>query len=283
LEELVGPNGHPRRIKALIETELISAFGFSPLAAAELADRRALAVARLISAREQTSYKDGTVYALAIVGEGYESIAGSCYPLPADTPDIAKIKHHRARATEVLTAIRDLEFTQFEKFGAKVLKELGATNTRVTKQSNDQGIDFFGELSLGSLGSIPAPFLRLAHDVRFTFAGQAKHYPTRSLNPDVVRELVGAISLARTKTFSKDNIDVLDGVYLKPFSPLLALLFTTGGITSGAAHLATEAGIIARNGEQLAVFLADKGIGMVQSNGVQSFSHDAFVDWLNSD
>lgn len=281
LEGIVGPNGKPRRIKSLIESELISKYGYFPVQAAEFADRKFLSVSRLISEREQASYKDGTFYTLAIVGTGSESVAGSCFPLPIDTPEIARLKRQRVRASDVLTAIRGLDFNQFEKFGAKVLNELGATNTRVTKQNNDQGIDFLGELSLGALGNIPAPFLRLAHDVKFTFAGQAKHYPTRSLNPDVVRELVGAIGLARTKTFSKENLDLLDGVYLKPFSPLLALLFTTGELSSGAIHLADEAGVIARNGEQLAVFLADKGIGMVESVGEQSFSTIAFLEWLN--
>jgi hypothetical protein len=57
--------------------------------------------------------------------------------------------------------------------------------------------------------------------------------------------------------------DLLEELGLRSLSPLLPLLFTTGTLTSGATHLAREAGIVARSGIQLAVFLADRGIGML--------------------
>jgi hypothetical protein len=48
--------------------------------------------------------------------------------------------------------------------------------------------------------------------------------------------------------------------------------------------LAEAAGIIARSGEQLAVFLADKGIGMEKSKaGIVVFSSAKFMEWLNED
>ena len=110
--------------------------------------------------------------------------------------------------------------------------------------------------------------------------GQAKHYPNRSIGPNVVRELVGALSLARTKTFSAVGLNLFEDVQMKPFSPLLAMLFTTGEISAGAIQVASEAGIIARNGFQLAVFLADRGVGIHDVNGVLKFSDDFFRAWL---
>jgi hypothetical protein len=80
LEDVVGPNGQPRRIKSLIESELISKYSYLPVQAAELADRRSLSVSRLISEREQASYKDGTFYALAIVGTGAFHAARHSWP-----------------------------------------------------------------------------------------------------------------------------------------------------------------------------------------------------------
>lgn len=282
LEQVVAPEGGPRRIKAIIEEELIATFNYSPAQATELADKRAVSVSRIVSERQQASFENGTLYALALVGASFDTIAGSCFPLPSDTAEIVRLKRQRTLAGDILSAIRNLDFNQFEMFGAKVLTEIGAVKTQVTKQSNDQGIDFYGQLSPATFGTIPAPFLKLVHDINVVLVGQAKHYPQRSLSPDVVRELVGAMTLARTKTFSKDSLDILDGIALKPFSPVLALLFTTGELSPGAIHLALESGIIARNGVQLAVFLADKSVGIVEEGGNRVFSVDAFLNWLRS-
>ena len=97
---------------------------------------------------------------------------------------------------------------------------------------------------------------------------------------DVVRELIGAVALARTKTYSQDSLELFEGVAIKPFSPLLALLFTTGGLSSGAVSLANSAGVIARNGAQLAVFLADRGVGMRDVENQLVFDASAFAEWL---
>lgn len=163
-----------------------------------------------------------------------------------------------------------------------MLVEIGASFATITPHSNDQGIDFYGRLSLGQFQDTPTPFLKLAHDVVLLFVGQAKHYPNRALGPDVVRELIGAVSLARTKTFSKDDTNFFPELDLKPFSPLVTLLLTTGTITTGATQLAESAGIIARSGLQISVFLADKGVGTVTVEGETNFDKQRFFDWLDS-
>jgi hypothetical protein len=127
---------------------------------------------------------------------------------------------------------------------------------------------------------VPPPFLKLAHDVVVLFAGQAKHYPGAAIGPDVVRELIGAVSLARTGTFSRSDVDIFADLALKPFSPLVILLFTTGTLTRGAVELAGAAGMIARSGEQLSVFLADKGVG-IAAGEEPTFDKEKFDDWLN--
>jgi hypothetical protein len=49
-----------------------------------------------------------------------------------------------------------------------------------------------------------------------------------SIGPNTVRELVGAVSLARTKIYSAARIDLFEELGLRSLSPLLPLLFTTG-------------------------------------------------------
>lgn len=219
---------------------------------------------------------------LVLLGAQSDIVAGCCFVLPHDHVGISAAKRYRLQVGGLLDAIRNLTFNEFERFGARVLAEIGATYWQITPHSGDQGIDFYGRMSLGEYQGLPIPFAKLAHDVILLFAGQAKHYPDRPLGTDVVRELTGAISLARTKTFSRDDLDPFPGLNLKPFAAMVALLFTTGRFTTGAVRLAEAAGIIARSGEQIAVFLADKGVGMTQTGAGPMFDSTAFRGWLNA-
>lgn len=45
--------------------------------------------------------------------------------------------------------------------------------------------------------------------------------------------------------------------------------------------VAAAAGIIARSGEQLAVFLAEKGVGMRDDGSGPVFDNAAFTEWLS--
>jgi hypothetical protein len=281
LESAVGIDGGPRPLASVIEDELIRHFGLLAIHASELAEKVTPAVARIIASRATQAEQAGTIAALVLLGTTSDIIAGCCHILPLDAAMVAVAKRQRLHAGALLAAMRALTFNEFERFGARVLAEIGAGVYRITPHGGDQGIDFYGRLSLGEFQEFPAPFMKLAHDVVLLFAGQAKHYPNGSLGPDVVRELVGAVSLARTKSFSKTGIDIFHDFDLKPFSPLVTLLFTTGRISRGAALLAESAGIIARSGEQLAVFLADKRIGIKGTEGGDVFDRLKFMQWLD--
>jgi hypothetical protein len=74
---------------------------------------------------------------------------------------------------------------------------------------------------------------------------------------------------------------MIASIRLADESQPITLLFTTGQITSGVAELAAAAGIIARSGDQLAVFLADGGAGIVQTDAGPTFNQNAFTGWLN--
>jgi hypothetical protein len=280
LEQVLGREARPVRLVSAIEIEMMGHFGLTAIEAAEKAEATEDAVAKAIESRALTANLNGVPTILSIVGTGAYTIAGACHVLPTDTPAIAAAKSGRRHQEDILSKIRSLNFSQFETFGKRILHELGALNPHVTPHGNDQGIDFFGEFSLGQVHDLPRPFLQLAHDVRLLFAGQAKHYPHRTIGPNIVRELVGAVSLARTKTFSQDGLDIFKDLEIRPFSPVVALLFTTGEITSGAVRLAASSGIVAKNGRQLASFLADRGVGVQTSAGGSAFSSTLFDSWL---
>jgi hypothetical protein len=92
--------------------------------------------------------------------------------------------------------------------------------------------------------------------------------------------MIGAIALARFQVYSSEP-DFFEEFKLLPYNPLIALLFTTGRFTRGAIEVAAAAGVIARSGEQLAIFLADRNVGMVLNEGVTTFVPERFLEWLN--
>lgn len=281
LEAVLGASAPPSRLTTVIETELVAHFGLEAIRAAEKAEPLAMSVAKLIAQRSIEADDYGVAATLVIIGSTSDYIVGANHILPLDTPHVAAAKAGRSQHDSLLQSIRSLSADEFELFGKRILTELGASEAHVTRQSGDQGIDFYGKFSLGQLNALPAPFLKLAHDVRLLFAGQAKHYPNSTLGPNIVRELIGAISLARTKTFSSDGVDIFANLEIRPFSPVVALLFTTGKISSGAYHLASSAGIVVKDGNQLAAFLADRGVGMLISAAQTTiFDEASFKTWL---
>lgn len=280
LEEAFWPDGEPLRLVDAIERELIHHFSTAPIVALEQAERLSVRISTLVNDRMVDCFDRGVIPRIILVGATSDVIAGGCRVFQEDAEPIANIKRNRQHSSLLLDEIRSLTFQEFEQFGRKILLELGATFAEVTPSSGDEGLDFFGELNIGQLHGHPPPFLKLARDVRLGFVGQAKHYPTRTIGPDVVREVAGAVALAKAGAFSKEKVDLFDRIEVKSHSPIQTLLLTTGKISSGAARLAEAAGIIARSGEQLAVFLAEKGVGMRDNDAGRVFDPAAFREWL---
>lgn len=281
IAETVGIGGKPRLIKTAIEHELIRD-GTPAISAAEEAEQKLTAVQKIVDSEDRESARHGETYGLRLLGTSRDSLAGSCFILPEDEPIVVSAKVNRIHVDRIESEIKNLSFSDFEQFGACVLRQMGAKNTRVTPHAGDQGIDFFGEISLADVEGLPEGFFHLSHGARITVIGQAKHYPDTKIGPSHIRELVGAMSLARTETYSKINLDLFDGMQLPPFAPLLAVFFSTGKFTSGARALSKNAGLLAFSGHQLATFLADHGVGLVSEGGNMSFSSAAFDQWLQA-
>jgi hypothetical protein len=278
IEERLGILGAPLQIRDAIEHELLER-SYDAATAAEQVDLLHLKVANEIRRRQSDSEASGEIAIIHLRNK--EIVHGSSFVFADDTDQIRKSKINRVQANKIYQCIRSLNFSQFELFGKCVLGELGCSKARVTPHAGDQGIDFYGELSVGSLLAADQAILKLMHETKVILVGQAKHYPNAAIGPNVVRELVGALSLSRTYTYSNDQLDLLNGVELRPFSPVLALLFSTGAFTKGARNLAGRAGLIAFSGWQLAVFLADRGIGLVETAGSVAFDQSAFETWLH--
>lgn len=279
IEMKLGVSGRPRQLRDSIEQVLLCS-GMSAASAAEAVDRLKDKVTNEILLRRDASFEKGEIAILHLRGADMDIIHGSSFVFNDDKAEIKQSKINRVHASLIHAYLQSLNFSRFELFGKAVLREIGCRTARVTPHAGDQGIDFYGELTVGSLVGADPAVLKLMHETRVVLVGQAKHYPRNPIGPAVVRELVGALSLSRTHTFSKLDLDLLDGVHLRPFSPVMAMLFTTGDFTRGARILAAQAGLIAFSCWQLAVFLADRGVGLVDGASGRDFSPEVFDRWL---
>ncbi len=280
IEVAIGIQGPPRGLREVLEQEMHAHFQQLPIRAAEQAERMEERVRQRIHEKQQELEEVGAIPVVIIHHANQRRVMGSCWVGPTDTEALAKAKQARVHVQQILATMRALTPDQFERFGSRILRELGAEQVQVTRRSGDNGVDFYGFLSLGGIMQHPPAICQLAHNIQLLFAGQAKHYPDNPIGPATIREMIGAISLARYQVYSSEP-DFFEEFKILPFNPLIALLFTTGRFTRGAKEIAESAGIIARSGEQLATFLADRNVGMVIQDGVTTFLRKRFEEWLN--
>lgn len=204
-------------------------------------------------------------------------IQGPYFDEPRDPEVIKTAKLARAQASQILTALHSLTFTEFECLCASVLKELGASQVVRTPHSEDQGIDFYGKLNLGQL--VPDfPFLRLEDSISVWLIGQAKHYPSRSVKVSDVRELAGSILLARHQEYTVK--DIYPDLRARSCDPVLGLFITSGTFTRGSHLIGAASGIVCKDGTQLSNFLADRRCGFIQESKGLVFSEREFRKWL---
>lgn len=280
LEALIGIDGDARDLIEVI-AEALCANGYDEIDAIELAASRRAAIFKIINDRHEAAQSKGLVHTLEISGSFRSRVGGAGKPSPTDDVKVTLAKQGRRQVAAIIERIRALTASEFEQFGAAMVRSLGASISERTRQTGDQGIDFVGTTRLGELLDHPQHIFRLAHDMQIDFIGQAKHYPNRTLQSSTVRELVGSLELARSRHFSSGKFKLLEDLSLKSFSPVFALLITTGRVSSGAREVAEKSGIIIRSGEQIATYLADLGVGIVPTTG--EFSEVEFIDWMNCD
>lgn len=279
LEDLIGIDGGARNIIEAV-SEVLCANGYDEIDALAVASSRKPKVVSIIDLRQAEAEKEGLIHKLEICGIFRSEVGGAGKLHPDDDHKIQLAKRGRRQSAAILNEIRALSPDDFELFGAALVKSLGASISAKTRQTGDQGIDFFGIARLGDLLDHPKKIFRLAHDMQIDFIGQAKHYPTRTIQSSTVRELVGSLELARSRHFSSEKFRLIEDMSLRSFSPVFAILITTGQVSSGARNVADKSGIIIRSGEQIAAYLADLGVGIDIGSG--AFSPDRFSEWMKT-
>lgn len=204
-------------------------------------------------------------------------VQGPFFVEPSDPDHVKDAKRRRMSSSAILDWLKKLTPGLFESLSANVLRLIGARHFRQTRRSKDQGIDFYGRLVLEDLEREKFPFLKFQHNMEMWLLGQAKHYPEGTVSAPEVRELVGAVVLARARAFATHEALFPD---LRPrvADPLVALFLTTGTFTRDAQMLAQSSGVVLKAGEDIANLLSDEGIGFVGTD--DTFDESAATEWL---
>ncbi|WP_179251258.1 restriction endonuclease [Enemella evansiae] len=223
----------------------------------EIAETVLPAVRVMMSRFQADAESEGTAWRVELYGSGEEWIRGASFADMSLEASVQKVRANRAHVSEVKAELVSLDPSEFERGCTTILKALGCDEPHTSPIRDDGGIDFYGQLKLKGRLDAGLPLGGVDARANVWLLGQAKHYPTRPIQTAALRELVGSVELARTG----GAIHTWEGLTLNPFDASLMLMFSTGHFTSGSRTLLAQTGILAMNGEQLATFLCDVGLG----------------------
>jgi hypothetical protein len=205
-------------------------------------------------------------------------IQGGCFLEPCDAEEVKEQKRRRLRWLDYHEYLRNLTPDLFERVCARLLGLLGVPNPVLTPYRGDQGIDFFGKMSVGDLIGHGALFPVFETGLVLWLVGQAKHYPDSKISTPDLRGLAGSAFLGRARAFPKEG--VLPQLNIRACDPVILLFFTTGQISSDGWLLCRKAGIAAMDGEMIAAYLADKQVGLEGEGETRRFNCKVFNEWL---
>lgn len=204
-------------------------------------------------------------------------VQGSCFIEGSDSEGIKSEKLARAKQESYLAFFERLDANRFEKLCGKIIELLKVEEAVVSRASADQGVDFFGKLPFGTLINPLEIAPGAEKQLTVWLVGQAKHYLKTSVSTKDIRELVGSVILARSNVFAGKS-DPLGDLALRVCDPIVFLFLTTGRFTRDSKSLLKRSGVVAMDGVQISVFLADHLAG--QDNG--DLRIEALNAWIDT-
>lgn len=272
----------PRALDEVIQ-EVVTRLVDKNADANDLATRWHKQIREYIRAHWDECFENGRQPRIAFNSSSDYMIQGPCYIEPGiDSESIKEQKRQRLHWLNYYEALKDLTAREFEILCKRTLALLGVTDPYLTRYTGDEGIDFFGRLSLGDLLGHGPLYPRFESSLEVWLLGQAKHYKKIKVATPDLRELVGAVNLGRAHIFGGSDEEKYRDLRIRVCDPVFMLFFTTGEISVDGWRLSRRSGVIAMDGEMLAAFLADKAVGVVTKHGKHSFSATKFRSWLNS-
>lgn len=228
---------------------------------------------RAVEKRDEAEDR-GITWKVEVFGSSNEWVRGASHTDLSLGNQVNEMRSRRAHVESVKLEIQGLTDYQFEQLCTSVLKDLGCENPRTSWRSKDGGIDFYGRLSFQGRLDSKLPLGGFDRGAGVWLIGQAKHFRHGPIGTAVIREMVGSVELARTGSALRSWPD-LD---LRPFDPILMLVFTTGKISRDSRQLLALSGMLSMDGDQLSTYLCDSGFGFSLVDG--SFNATIFLQQI---
>ncbi|WP_161599360.1 restriction endonuclease [Arthrobacter luteolus] len=266
----------PQRLEEIIYQVAIDRFGTAEALAAEFAESHTgqakTELTETLTLADQRALP--CRFAFNEKSSGY--LQGSSFIQVGDDESTRRAKERRLHYDSYEEFLKNLRWEEFEACCRGILDQLGCPAPKLTALSGDQGIDFFGQLSLRARLGNESVLPSVDSMLNVWMVGQAKHYQKTQVSTPDLRELVGSVQLARAKAFADGGVALRD-LDMKVCDPVFYLFFTTGTISRDGYRLLDTSGMISMNGAQIAAFLADNGVGMI--DGV--FETATASAWIN--
>ena len=277
LSNIVAVDMPPQRLNLVLVDIILNQGWEEDDTAAELAEKWLDRFRKYIEREINNSIEDSSFLNFSFNSAGTDYIQGACYIEPHDKIDSQIAKQRRANFFKYHQELKRVNPVEFEILCGKFIGLLKVDNPIVTRSSADQGIDFFGQIPFGELIQPTAITPGAEKQLKIWLVGQAKHYDSTQVSTSDIRELVGSVSLAKSKAYAGAK-DPLAELQIRNCDPVFYLFFTTGNISRDARDLLKKAGVVAMDGMQLAVFLADNDVATVDAQ----FDQSAFESWMAS-
>ncbi|MFZ2473084.1 MAG: hypothetical protein WAW52_14235 [Methanothrix sp.] len=203
-------------------------------------------------------------------------VQGACFVEPVDSIEIRERKNRRAQSDLYYDIFNYINPKQFEKLCGKLIGLIGVEEPHITRSVSDDGIDFYGYLSLGSIFFPKDLTPTIQKQLTIWLIGQAKHYKISQSGTQEIRDLAGAVMLGRSQVFGSSESPF---PYLKTRvgDPVFSMLITTGTLSANAWKLLQQSGIIGMDGEMVAAFLADRSAAQLDEG---NFDRGSFFKWI---
>lgn len=247
--------------------------------ARELAERWASQVLTLMTQEYNELCRLGRPTSFAFNSSSTTYIQGSSFLEPGDVGAVRSAKTSRAQFSDYAAALAKLTPREFECLCVGILRVLGVDDAVLTPRSGDEGIDFYGRLRLEKHIFADQRLPGLQRQLVVWLVGQAKHYRTGKVSTPEIRDLVGAVQLARGRAFASGDEQKYSDLVVRVCDPVFYLFFTTGRLSADSWMLLERSGVIGMDGEMVSAFLADHSVGVAD----EKFNEAGFRRWLTDD
>jgi restriction endonuclease Mrr len=204
-------------------------------------------------------------------------VQGPAFIEPADTKEQKEQKKRITHFDAYVTALRNLSARKFEALCSGLVHKLGVANPVLTKSSFDEGIDFYGKLDLEQFIRPMGKAVGVEKQLSVWIIGQAKHYKKQKVSTFDVRDLVGAVELAKGKSFGSTAPKYGD-LNVRVCDPVFYFFVTTGKLSGPTWNLLERGGIVGMDGHMVAAFLAGHKVGIK----LDKFDEPTFDNWIDS-